>query len=521
MIKVLITLCYILYLFVCLNFFQWKGYFTFRYLKYLFKNKQILIINILLFIQILLNLAKNYAKISIFVINLLFLIFYLINLALFLFKPKKIKFVFTARIFRILLLGLFTIPLLIFTKSFYGCLTLFLTPFILIILNFLDVYKYYLNNKNLHTAISKLESNKKLIVIGITGSNGKTSVKEILIQILEKKFNVISTPKNQNTPKGAINTINKFLNQDTQIFVCEMGARRRGDIKEICSIVNPSKGIVTSISPQHLETFKNEQNIYLAKKELPDYLNDNYCVFNFDNPLTLKMFNEKCGSKSSISINSNIGIYADNIKVINYETYFDIYYKNQAYPCHTKLLGNHNITNILLALDMSLHLGIDINSAIQTIINLSPLPHRLEYIKSHIDIIDDTYNCSISSANSALEFLSNIDKVKVVCTPGIVEGGKQQFTLNQQLSQKLNDIADIVIIVGKTNRKSLISKLTNFELNTIKLPIRCINKKFNCITQKKRAYIVDTLEIAKHIFSKILNNNHILLLLNDLPDEYN
>ena len=426
------------------------------------------------------------------------------------------------RIFRIILLDLIIITLFIFSKNLYTIFILFLTPFILVVLDFLDVYKYSLNNKNLRTAIHKLESNKKLITIGITGSNGKTSVKQILVEILSKKFNVISTPKNYNTPKGAVITINKFLNTDTQIFVCEMGARRRGDIKEICNLVNPSKGIVTSVSPQHLETFKTEQNVYLTKKELPDYLGENYCVFNIDNSAVSKMFNEKHGEKSSISINAKSGIYSDNIKVINYETYFDIYYQNQAYPCHTRLLGKHNITNILLALDMSLHLGIDITNAIQTIINLKPTPHRLEYIKSHIDIIDDTYNCSIASASSALEFLSTVNKLKVVCTPGIVEGGKQQFNLNQQLSSQLNSVADIIIIVGKTNRKALVSKLNNFEILSVNVKnINTIIQHPEITKQKKHAYIVDTLNVAKLVFTKILNSNHVLLLLNDLPDEYN
>ena len=260
--------------------------------------------------------------------------------------------------------------------------------------------------------------------------------------------------------------------------------------------------------------------------------------YNVDNNLVKKMFDEKDGEKSGISIKSKSNLYASNIHIINFETYFDIHYNNNIYPCHTKLLGEHNVTNILLALDMAIHLGVDINQAIQTIISIPPTPHRLEYLKSHIDIIDDSYNCSIDSAKMALNVLSKINKTKVVCTPGIIEGGKYQFKLNCSLSQMLNDKADIVIIVGKTNRKALISKLKNFELiyvynNTLlnklnkKPNIKIGNyiiKKFdieNLLNPiKKTAYIADNLNIAKKIFTKILNNSHILLLLNDLPDEY-
>ena len=407
-------------------------------------------------------------------------------------------------------------------------------------MDLIDFQKYTLDNKHLNLAISKLESNKNLIVIGITGSNGKTSVKEILNSLLSTKYQVITTQKNQNTPKGSIIAINNFLTEQTQIFICEMGARKVGDINGLCNLVNPTKAIITSIAPQHLETFKSELNVYLTKKELPDYIGDNYCVYNIDNPFVKQMYDEKTGEKSGISINTKSNLCATNIKVINFQTYFDINYQSKIYPCHTKLLGEHNVTNILLALDMALHLGIDINSAIQTIINLNPTPHRLEYVKSHIDIIDDSYNCSIDSAKQALKVLKQINKIKVVCTPGIIEGGKQQFQLNSQLSQMLNQVADILIIVGKTNRKALTSNLDNFELiylannslcNKItkcKLSIKIGNRIAHKIninnlspSTKKRAYIVDTLNDAKQIFTKILNNNHILLLLNDLPDEYN
>jgi UDP-N-acetylmuramoyl-tripeptide--D-alanyl-D-alanine ligase len=390
----------------------------------------------------------------------------------------------------------------------------------------------------LRLAIDKLEANKNLIVIGVTGSNGKTSVKEILYKLLSKNFDVITTQKNQNTPKGAVIAINNFLTPKTQIFICEMGARKVGDIKEICNLANPSKAIITSVAPRHLETFKNEQNIYLTKKELAVYIKNNYCVYNIDSKPVLDMFNEKSGEKGCISIKSKCKLYATNIHISNFATYFDINYNDNIYLCHTRLLGEHNVTNILLALNMALHLGIEINQAIQTIINLEPTPHRLEYIKSHIDIIDDSYNCSIDSANMALKVLSQIPKLKIVCTPGIIEGGKYQHDLNVRLSSMLNNVADIVIIVGKTNRKALIDKLRDFELIYISnnKPYNKLNKstsiKIDTISTpkiritdlqpstKKCAYIVDTLDMAKKIFTKILNNKHILLLLNDLPDEY-
>ena len=539
MTKPLICVFQFVYFIVCLHFFQWKGYYPKRYIKCIYKSKIITILNIVLLIQLIFNIFKINLNLGTFAINLIFFIINLFILMLFLFKNKKIKFVFTFRIFRLIFIDLFLILFLCIFNKFIIYIFSIITPLTLLIVNLVDIYKYINDSKQLKSAIDKLESNKNLIVIGITGSNGKTSVKEILNRLLSAKYNVICTQKNQNTIKGSIIAINKCLTRQTQIFICEMGARCRGDITDICNLVNPTKGIVTSIAPQHLETFKTEQNVYLTKKELPDYLENNFCVYNTDNTLVKQMYDVKQGDKNCISTTTTGNLFATNIHISNFTTYFDINYNNQVYPCHTKLLGGHNVTNILLALSMALHLNIDINQAIQTIVNLEPTPHRLEYIKSHIDIIDDSYNCSIDSATMALNVLSQTSKTKVVCTPGIIEGGKQQFNLNSKLSNKLNNVADIIIVVGKTNRKALIRNLSNFEL--IYISHNNIYSKFNkslhlklCKTiipkinlnllqpsTKKRAYIVDTLEIAKKLFTKLLNNNHILLLLNDLPDEYN
>ena len=539
MFKPLIVLFQFLYFVVCLHYFQWKGYYFKRYLKYLLKNKLIIILNLILIIQLLLNIFEINLFLSTFALNLVFFVVNIFILLLFIFKKKKIKFILTFRISRLFLINLLFVLLFCFANKYLIYFISLITPIWLIIVNLVDIYKYINDNKQLHLAIEKLESNKNLIVIGITGSNGKTSVKEILNQLLSIKYNVVTTQKNQNTPKGAIIAINKFLTFETEIFICEMGARKVGDIKQICNLVNPTKGIITSVSPQHLETFKTEQNVYTTKKELPDYLGKNYCVYNTDNNLVQQMYQAKEGEKSCISINSKNGLYATNIHISNFTTYFDINYNNNVYPCHTKLLGEHNVINILLALDMALHLDIEINQAIQTIINLQPTPHRLEYVKSHIDIIDDSYNCSIDSACQALKVLNQSNKTKVICTPGIIEGGKYQFDLNAQLSHKLNQSADIVIIVGKTNRKALVSKLANFDLIYIprnnlrnkfskklhikigKLNVAKVNINQISTSIKKRAYIVDTLDMAKKLFTKILNNNHILLILNDLPDEYN
>lgn len=112
-----------------------------------------------------------------------------------------------------------------------------------------------INQHYINDAVRKLKSVPELTVIGVTGSYGKTSVKFYLQTLLQEKYNVLVTPESFNTPMGVVRTIRGSLKPTTEIFVCEMGARHVGDIKEICDMVHPDHGVITSIGPQHLETF--------------------------------------------------------------------------------------------------------------------------------------------------------------------------------------------------------------------------------------------------------------------------
>ena len=118
-----------------------------------------------------------------------------------------------------------------------------------------------------------------LLVIGITGSFGKTSVKYFLDELLSVKYNVLKTPGNFNTTLGVVKTIRSSLRATHDIFLCEMGAKNIGDIKEICDIVHPKMGIITSVGEMHLESFKSIENVRKTKFELADSLPENGKIF--------------------------------------------------------------------------------------------------------------------------------------------------------------------------------------------------------------------------------------------------
>ena len=366
-----------------------------------------------------------------------------------------------------------------------------------IISNLLNIYDHIRNKLYINSAKNKLKKyNTK--IIAITGSNGKTSVKNILLEILLSKYRVQATPKSFNTPLGISRFINNELRQDTEYLILEYGARHRGDVRKLCRLYGANFGIITTIAPQHLQTFHNIENIYLTKKELSDYLEDKLCVYNLDNLYSYRMYNEKQNSKLGISLYSNTDLTARNVNVFDFTTHFTLYIHDKPYNIQTKLLGKHNITNILLASALAINLGVPIDKIINSITNLKPTPHRLEYISGRLDILDDSYNCSLASAKEALDVLRTTLNKKMIITPGIIEGGKSQYQINYKLGQMCSFV-DYFIIIGNTNKNAL---LEGYRTASSSPPI-CAN----------------TLQDAKKLFT-LLSPNDTILLLNDLPDDY-
>ena len=129
-------------------------------------------------------------------------------------------------------------------------------------------------------AQKKLAARPDIIKIGITGSYGKTSVKFILGTILQEKYQTLITPSSFNTPMGVTKIIRERLTPATQVFVAEMGARHVGDIKELCRLVHPRYGVLTSVGPQHLDTFHTLERIKNTKYELMDAVPADGCCFS-------------------------------------------------------------------------------------------------------------------------------------------------------------------------------------------------------------------------------------------------
>jgi len=498
--NLLITLTNILFLHKFFHIFQLKDYNHVRYLRYFSKTRLFFVFSclILFIFELLIKSFLFYLIINV--------IFYILNLFFIknLIKSKKTPLKFTRKLSRLYIISIFILFLsCFFSKAFLLIIVLtFLSP---IISNSINLYDKIKNQIFIHKAQLKLK-NSKTQIIAITGSNGKTSVKNILENLLSTQYKVQSTPKSFNTPLGIAKFINNEFKHETDFLILEYGARHKNDIKKLCSLYGADYGIVTTISPQHLESFKSVENIFKAKQQLPNFLQNRPCIFNIDNLYCLKMFNEKVGTKLSISINRTANVYANKISIRNGRTCFDLFINNQKFTIKTNLLGRHNITNICLASALATHLEIEPENIIKSIESLNQVEHRLSLIKTHINILDDTYNCSLTSAKEALWVLAQFPNKKMVATPGIIECGKEKFNINHELGKQLS-FCDYIIIVGRHNKDAIlkgIKKVISENPKSLKIP---------------KIYCENSLDNAKQHFLK-LNSGDTLLLLNDLPDDY-
>jgi UDP-N-acetylmuramoyl-tripeptide--D-alanyl-D-alanine ligase len=362
------------------------------------------------------------------------------------------------------------------------------------------IYQWYFNN-----AHTKLQNIDRLIRVGITGSYGKTSVKFILEAILSEKYKTFVTPASYNTPMGVARAIRESLESSHEIFICEMGARHVGDIKELCRLVSPTLGILTSIGPQHLETFKTMDRIMQTKYELIDALpDDGTAVFANDAGICESLYKKTSKPKILISVIGEADIYASNCIITSQGSEFELYIKGESQICKTKLLGEHNIQNILLAAAIGYRLGLNMTEITKGIDKLEPIPHRLQLISTlnGTTIIDDAYNANPAGTSAALKVIRSFPGRRIIVTPGMVELGMMEAELNRTFGRKIAESVDIAILIGRGHADPIADGLRDMGFD------------------EKNIYRADSLNDSTMILQSIVRANDVILYENDLPDHY-
>ncbi|MBQ7351592.1 MAG: UDP-N-acetylmuramoyl-tripeptide--D-alanyl-D-alanine ligase [Clostridia bacterium] len=348
---------------------------------------------------------------------------------------------------------------------------------------------------------------KNLIKVGITGSYGKTSVKELCNAILSERYNVLSTPKSFNTPMGISTTINNSLSESTEIFIIEMGAKKRGEIKYLSKFVSPNIGVVTAVGRQHTNTFKGIDGVYSTKKELPDFLKGQTCVFNLMNEYTLRMYRDYSGNAIGVYLvikkdimnckhllktknivrflkryqnvsyryfefPKNNTVYAKNIVLSENGSLFDVFY-NGKFLIRAKifLLGLHNVLNSLMAVAIAKFFGVTDSVILCGLSKVSSISARIEksILPSGAVVLNNGYNSNIDSAKSSLAVLDLFSQPKkIVVTPGLVET-ENDVEYNEKFGELVAKCCTDVYIVKKKNRDYIYAglKASGFDMSRV------------------------------------------------------
>ncbi|MCL2755966.1 MAG: Mur ligase family protein [Firmicutes bacterium] len=441
-------------------------------------------------------------------------------------KKEKVKLRFTPRIIRLfialyivffgmtyLALWVGSTPIGGFVQfSFIALIPLFVPPFVSTVNYVLWPIEEIIRQYYLCRARKKLFSQEynNVIRIGITGSYAKTSCKNMLGDILSKKYKVAKSPSSYNTPMGFALTVNKVLEPGHEIVIFEMGLRYKNNIRQLAKLFKPQHGILTAIGSQHIETMKTIDAIMAEKSELVRALpSDGIAVLNGQSEGCIKIYDElSLENKFLTNIKDNketkSKYYASNISVTSDGCEFDASFDGQVVRMKTALLGRHNVENIMMCATLAFKLGVSIDQIKEAVAELKPTPHRLELIKgpSGVIVLDDSYNASEQGTRAALDVLSLFDGRKVVQTPGIVEQGKQQGKVNFKYGRALASIVDDVIIVNEVNREAIVEGLKSKDF-----PI-------------EKIHLASDLEGAKTYYSKLLSKGDVLLIANDLPDNF-
>lgn len=433
--------------------------------------------------------------------------------------PRKAKkpLVYTARVKRQLAtLSLLHLAALVpglllpaYGGGFFG-LALFLEPLLVALANWLNTpVEKAISNRYVQDARQRLAAMPDLTVIGVTGSFGKTSTKYFLQTLLSTKYHVLMTPGNYNTTLGVVRTVREQLSPTHQVFLCEMGARHPGDIKEICDLVHPKYGVITAIGEQHLESFGTVENIADTKFELYDAIPPEGKVFlNFDNQIIRQKAESKGGKQVvGYGLEGQRDYLASEIAITANGTEFTLTAPDgQSLRYRTRLLGEHNVQNITAAIAVCHQLGLSLEDLAPAVRRLESAPHRMQMIRgsSTYTVIDDAYNSNPKGAEAALRTLAMCQGLRVLVTPGMVELGEREFELNYEFGKQAAQYCDYAALVNPRQAE----------------PIR--RGMLEAGFPPEKLLVADTLQQALE-FAQTCGQPgqpRFVLLENDLPDNY-
>lgn len=349
------------------------------------------------------------------------------------------------------------------------------------------------------------------IVIGVTGSYGKTSTKYFIEQLVQSQYRVLKTPGSYNTAMGITRTIREQLRPEHEVFVVELAENERGGFGHLLQIVPCDLSVVTSVGIQHLEEFGSTDVIERTMKDFVTMPQSGKTVIlNGDDPVLAQVSSVQGKTLIRVCTNGSdatSGLCADNIVAGPDGLAFEVRdpAKQQDYQFATRVLGRYNVVNVLLALAVARHLDIPWED-LQVGVSLLKSPsHRLEVLATSpgVRVIDDAFNANPVGFAMAMEVLASFPPRRILVTPGLVSLGKLEEAANREAGMQAGRAADLVVLVGARHTQPLRDGL--------------IAAGF----PEEAIVSAHSLDEVTRLIGEIVRPGDTVLFENDLPDTYN
>ncbi len=402
--------------------------------------------------------------------------------------------------------GIFAFSILVFD---------ILVPLVVTLLIFsIEPLVYLRKRQIIQKARKKRKEFKSLKVVGITGSYGKTSTKEILATLLEDKFKVLKTTEHINSEIGIAQLILNKLNSKHEVFVCEIGAYRKGTIKLVSSIVKPKIGIITGINQQHLATFGSQENIIDGKLELVKNLpNNGVAILNLDSPIIkeikgkINSYNPNLKDIVFTSIKEKADLWADDIQIKKKELSFKLNTKKgKSILIDLNIAGRQVIENILTAAYCAMEMGMEIEEIKKVISKIEKKLVGLDVIKREgkLDIIDSSYSSNPAGALADLDHLKKWEGKRIIILRPLIELGETSKEIHKKIGQKIGEVCDLAVLVTKDHLEDIKNGAAKNGLDPDKI------KTFDKITKKDIKFDQGAILLEGRIPEKIKKDLNLL-----------
>ena len=386
-----------------------------------------------------------------------------------------------------------------------GFLAIIKLPLVIVLSDILIAPFVLLEKKIITTKAAHFIEEKKrggLVTIGITGSFGKTTMKNVLVSVLEQQFKIVTFPGNVNTDVGIANYIlsHQAAFETAKILICEMGAHRIGDISKLCAIVKPTHSILTAIGECHLERFGSFENIVTGKFELPNHT-EKKAYLNTSNSNVKQYAGEKITHEVEVV---KVHGKEDVKKIIHLNDFDGLSFELNDTVFRTKIVADYIIDFAAIALTLGRDLGMSSAKMKQGLESVDYIPHRLQIIKNKAlnrVIIDDSYNGNYNGFLEGLKVLSRATGRKVVMSSGIVElGQKRSKVVHSELAKQYAKQVDLVLLIKNENTLFVVNEFEKLGYNNFKL--------------------YDSAAVAHSDLANVLKNGDTIIFQNDTSDNY-